>query len=90
MSIVGIRSSSPESAHQPAAARQRAATSYSREREDGPDSISEAFAVVPPMSNAIAFSKPSLVAVPSAATTPGRRPRLEREHRPGASRRPTS
>ncbi len=39
-----------------------------------PSSISEAFAVVPPMSNAIAFAKPSCSATPRAATTPAAGP----------------
>ena len=49
-------------------------TSYSRPREIAPCSISDALAVVPPMSNAIAFSIPSRCAIPSAATTPAAGP----------------
>ena len=49
-------------------------TSYSRPRETAPPSISDAFAVVPPMSNEIAFAKPSRCATPSAATTPAAGP----------------
>ena len=49
-------------------------TSYSRPRETAPLSISDAFAVVPPMSKAIAFAYPSRRAIPSAATTPAAGP----------------
>ena len=49
-------------------------TSYSRPREMAPFSISDALAVVPPMSKAITFSIPSRCAIPSAATTPAAGP----------------
>ncbi len=48
--------------------------SYSRARDTAPSSISDAFAVVPPMSNVIAFSRPSRLAIPRAATTPAAGP----------------
>ena len=74
MSIVGIRSSSPAPRMRRLPLESEPPTSYSRERETAPASISDAFAVVPPMSNAIAFSNPSRRAIPSAATTPAAGP----------------
>ena len=47
-----------------------------------PSSISDAFAVVPPMSKASRLSTPSCSPIPSAATTPAAGPGLEREDRP--------
>ena len=55
MSIVGIRSSSPEPRIRRLPAESEPPASYSRPRETAPPSIRDAFAVVPPMSNAIAF-----------------------------------
>ena len=81
MSIVGIRSSSPAPRISRLPAEIEPPTSYSRPREMAPFSISDAFAVVPPMSNAIAFSIPSRLAMPRAATTPAAGPGLEREDR---------
>ena len=51
-----------------------APTSYSWLSDTRPSWISDAFAVVPPMSNAIAFSWPSCRASDSAATTPAAGP----------------
>ena len=74
MSIVGIRRSSPAPRISRLPAEIEPPTSYSRPREMAPCSISDALAVVPPMSNAIAFSMPSRCAIPSAATTPAAGP----------------
>ena len=74
MSIVGIRSSSPAPRISRLPADSEPPTSYSRPRETTPPSISDAFAVVPPMSNEIAFAMPSRCATPSAATTPAAGP----------------
>ena len=74
MSIVGIRRSSPAPRINRLPAEIEPPTSYSRPREIAPCSISDALAVVPPMSNAIAFSIPSRFAIPSAATTPAAGP----------------
>ena len=74
MSIVGIRSSSPEPRISREPAESEPPTSYSRPRETAPFSISDAFAVVPPMSKVIAFANPSRRAIPSAATTPAAGP----------------
>ena len=51
-----------------------APTSYSWLRESAPSSISDAFAVVPPMSKLITFSCPSARASAAAATTPAAGP----------------
>ena len=73
MSIVGMRSSSPSRAsRQPA--ESEPPTSYSRPRETAPFSISDALAVVPPMSKVITFANPRRRAIPSAATTPAAGP----------------
>ena len=74
MSIVGMRISSPEPRSRRDPAESDAPTSYSWLRETRPFSISDAFAVVPPMSNAIAFSWPSASASARAATTPAAGP----------------
>ena len=74
MSIVGMRSSSPAPRISRLPAEIEPPTSYSRPRAIAPFSISEALAVVPPMSNAIRFSSPSLCDIPSAATTPAAGP----------------
>ena len=74
MSIVGIRRSSPAPRISRLPAEIEPPTSYSRPREMEPFSISDALAVVPPMSKAIAFSIPSRLAMPSAATTPAAGP----------------
>ena len=74
MSIVGIRSSSPAPRISRLPAEIEPPTSYSRPRAMAPSSISDAFAVVPPMSKAIALSMPSRCAIPSAATTPAAGP----------------
>ncbi len=74
MSIVGIRISSPEPRRSRLPAESAAPTSYSWLRETRPSSISDAFAVVPPMSNAIALSCPSARASARAATTPAAGP----------------
>ena len=65
-------------------------TSYSRPRETAPFSISDAFAVVPPMSKVITFAIPSRRAIAERGDDAGGRARLEREHGPRASRRPRS
>ena len=74
MSMVGILISSPLPRSSRLPADSAAPTSYSRLRETRPSSISDAFAVVPPMSKAIAFSIPSACASASAATTPAAGP----------------
>ena len=74
MSIVGMRISSPDPRSSRLPAESDAPTSYSRLRDTRPASTSEAFAVVPPMSKAIAFSIPSPCASDSAATTPAAGP----------------
>ena len=74
MSIVGIRSSSPAPRISLLPADIEPPTSYSRPRAIAPSSISEAFAVVPPMSKAITFRRPSCSAIPRAATTPAAGP----------------
>ena len=74
MSIVGIRSSSPAPRIRRLPADIEPPTSYSRPREIAPSSISEAFAVVPPMSKASRFSTPSCWPIPRAATTPAAGP----------------
>ena len=62
-------------------------TSYSRPRETAPFSISDALAVVPPMSKAIAFAIPEPARHAERGDDAGGRARLEREHRPRSSRR---
>ena len=74
MSIVGIRSSSPAPRMSRLPAEIEPPTSYSRPRAMTPCSISDALAVVPPMSKAIALSIPSRCEIPSAATTPAAGP----------------
>ena len=74
MSIVGIRISSPLPRRSRLPAESSAPTSYSWLRETRPFSISDAFAVVPPMSNVITFANPSACASPSEATTPAAGP----------------
>ena len=74
MSIVGMRSSSPAPRISRLPADIEPPTSYSRPREIAPSSISDALAVVPPMSNAITFGSPSCSATPRAATTPAAGP----------------
>ena len=74
MSIVGIRSSSPAPRIRRLPADIEPPTSYSRPREMAPSSISDAFAVVPPMSNASRLSMPSCCPMPRAATTPAAGP----------------
>ena len=74
MSIVGIRISSPLPRSSRLPAESDAPTSYSRLRETAPSSISEAFAVVPPMSKVITFSWPSARASATPATTPAAGP----------------
>ena len=79
------RSSSPAPRISRLPADSEPPTSYSRPRETAPSSISDAFAVVPPMSKAIAFA--SRAAAPAErGDDAGRRPRLEREHRPRGRR----
>ena len=56
MSIVGMRMSSPLPRSSRLPAESEAPTSYSWLRETRPFSISDALAVVPPMSNVITFS----------------------------------
>ena len=82
MSIVGIRSSSPAPRISRLPADIEPPTSYSRPREIAPSSISDAFAVVPPMSKASRLSTPSCCAHPAGGDDARRRPRLEREDRP--------
>ena len=55
MSIVGMRSSSPEPRMRREPAESEPPTSYSRPRDTVPCSMSDALAVVPPMSKAMAF-----------------------------------
>ena len=74
MSIVGIRSSSPAPRIRRLPADIEPPTSYSRPREMAPSSISDAFAVVPPMSKASRLSTPSCCPIPRAATTPAAGP----------------
>ena len=74
MSIVGIRSSSPAPRISLLPAEIEPPTSYSRPLAMAPCSISDALAVVPPMSKAIRFSSPRRCAIPSAATTPAAGP----------------
>ena len=82
MSIVGIRSSSPAPRIRRLPADIEPPTSYSRPREMAPSSISDAFAVVPPMSNASRLSTPELLPHPARGDDARGRPRLEREDRP--------
>ena len=82
MSIVGIRRSSPAPRISRLPAEIEPPTSYSRPREMAPFSISDALAVVPPMSKAIAFSIPSRLRHAERRDDACRRPRLEREHGP--------
>ena len=79
MSIVGIRRSSPAPRISRLPAEIEPPTSYSRPREMEPFSISDALAVVPPMSKAIAFSIPSRLRHAERRDDARRRPRLERE-----------
>jgi hypothetical protein len=74
MSIVGMRISSPEPRSRRLPAESDAPTSYSRLRDTRPFSISDALAVVPPMSKAIALPISRLPASDSAATTPAAGP----------------
>ena len=90
MSIVGIRSSSPAPRISRLPADSEPPTSYSRPRETAPSSISDAFAVVPPMSKAIALSTPSRSRHPEGRDDAGGRARLEREAPAAPSRRPRS
>ena len=82
MSIVGMRISSPEPRSRRLPAESEAPTSYSWLRETRPSSISDAFAVVPPMSNAIAFSRPSCCRERERRDDARGRARLERVDRP--------
>ena len=82
MSIVGIRSSSPAPRISRLPAESEPPTSYSRPRETAPSSISDAFAVVPPMSKAIAFSIAEPLRDPERRDDAGGRARLEREDGP--------
>ena len=87
MSIVGMRISSPRAAQQPAArprARRRPRTPGCSETR--PSSISDAFAVVPPRSKAIAFSCPSVLRERERGDDAGRGPGLERVDGPHAPR----
>jgi hypothetical protein len=74
MSIVGMRISSPLPRSRRLPADSDAPTSYSWLSETRPSWISDALAVVPPRSKAIAFACPSACASPSAATTPAAGP----------------
>jgi hypothetical protein len=74
MSIDGMRISSPLPRSNRLPVESDAPTSYSRLRETRPPSISDAFAVVPPMSNVITLSMPSARASERAAITPAAGP----------------
>ena len=60
-------------------------TSYSRPRAIAPPSTSDAFAVVPPMSKAIAIGDPEPPRDAERRDDPGRGAGLQREDRPSAS-----
>ena len=78
MSIVGMRISSPEPRSSRLPAESAAPTSYSWLSETRPSWISDALAVVPPRSNAIAFAWPSCRASDERRDDAGGRARLER------------